>query len=113
MLVFVVGRHREDAHTIGLGAKTGADLASVLEVNVPALRLAGLVLQGEGVDALGLLNGILAIGFVGERLADGVESGRGGELVYFVALVSGVFVTFSATAAAGIHLPFLKDIVAD
>lgn len=49
---------------------------------MPALRLAGLVLQGKSVDALGLLDGVLAVCFVGEGVVDGVKGDRGRELVY-------------------------------
>jgi hypothetical protein len=51
-----------------------ADLALVLEVEVPGSLFAVLVLQVESDDGLGLLNGILAVGLVGlERLVDDVE----------------------------------------
>lgn len=49
---------------------------------MPALCLAGLVLQGEGIDALGLLDGFLAVCLIGEGVVDGVKGGRGRELVY-------------------------------
>lgn len=67
--------------TGGLLAKTLADLAGVLEVEVPAGGLAGLVLEGESEDGVGLLDGILAVGFAGvESLVHEVEGSRGGEL---------------------------------
>lgn len=60
--------------TSRLGTSAIADLASLLEVNVPALRLAGLVLQGKGKDSIALLNGGLAVSLAGERGADGIKS---------------------------------------
>lgn len=67
-------------HTSGL-ADTGANTARLLEVDVPALRLASLVLEGEGKDTVGLLDGVLALGVgAGEDAVDDVESGRGREL---------------------------------
>lgn len=49
---------------------------------MPALRLAGRVLEGEGVDAVALLDGVLALGLVRvEGVVDGVKGGRGRELV--------------------------------
>jgi len=58
------------------GGKTLADLALVLEVEVPGCFFAASVLQVEGDDGLGLVEGILAIGLVGlERLVDDVEGG--------------------------------------
>lgn len=66
--------------TSGL-ADTGANTAGLLEVDVPALRLASLVLEGEGKDTVGLLDGVLALGVgAGEDAVDDVESGRGREL---------------------------------
>jgi hypothetical protein len=47
---------------------------------VPRSLLAGGVGQGEGVDASSLLNGILALGFVGESLVDRVKGGGGREI---------------------------------
>lgn len=48
---------------------------------MPALRLASLVLEGEGKDTVGLLDGVLALGVgAGEDAVDDVESGRGREL---------------------------------
>lgn len=67
--------------TSGL-ANTSADLAGLLEVDVPALGLASLVLQGEGEDAVALLDGVLALILGGgEDGVDGVEGHRGGKLV--------------------------------
>ena len=79
--------HRCDALwsklTIGLAASWGsslANLALVLQVEVPGLLFTTLVLQVEGEDGLGLVDGILAIGITAlEGLLDGVESGGGGE----------------------------------
>lgn len=55
---------------------------------MPALSLAGSVLEGKGVDTVALLNGVLALLVAGaESLADGVEGRRGRELVYMCSLV--------------------------
>lgn len=62
--------------------QTLADLASVLEVDVPALLLAGRVLQRKGEDGVALLDGVFAVGIIGKSLADGIEGLRGRELVY-------------------------------
>lgn len=71
-------------HTIGLLADALGDLALALQVDVPALSLAGCVLKGEGVDAVPLLDGIFLIGLAGvEGLVDRLEGSRGGELVCF------------------------------
>jgi hypothetical protein len=68
--------------TSWLLAEALADSALVLEVNVPALGLAGGVLQRKGKDGVALLDGVLLVGFAaGEGLVDGVKGGRGGELV--------------------------------
>ena len=59
-----------------------ANGALVLEVDVPALGLAGGVLEGEGKDGVALLHGILAVGLAGvEGVVDLVKCRRGGELV--------------------------------
>lgn len=76
-------RRERERHTSGLVASALADDTLVLEVNVPALLLAGLVLEGEGEDGVGLLDGALALGLVAlEDGVDGVERRRGGELVW-------------------------------
>ena len=67
--------------TGGLLAEALANLALVLEVNVPALGLPSGVLKGEGKDSVALLDRILLVGGILERLVDGLEGGRGGELV--------------------------------
>ena len=56
------------------------DIAFFLEIDVPACRLAGAVLQCEGEDGVALLDGVFALGRVGcEGGLDGVEGGGGGE----------------------------------
>lgn len=63
-------------------ADTGTDTARLLEVNVPALSLASLVLEGKGKDTVGLLDGVLALGVgAAENAVDDVESGGGRELL--------------------------------
>lgn len=62
------------------GGGTLADDALVLEIEVPALLLAGGVLEVERDDGLGVLDGVFALGFVGlEGGVDHVEGGGGGE----------------------------------
>jgi hypothetical protein len=79
-------RGREGLYTISLstgGCGALADFPLVLQVNVPAPLLAGVVLQGEGVDAGALLDGVLALGVVGsESGVDGIKGGRGREGVW-------------------------------
>jgi hypothetical protein len=111
--------------TSRLLADTLADSAFVLQVDVPALGLAGGVLEGEGEDGVALLHGILAVGLAGvQGLVDLVEGRGGGELVclgvsYWT--VAGA----ERSVARELHvcieqrdsigwsgLPFLRDIVA-
>lgn len=55
------------------------NLALVLQVEVPALFFAVGILQVEGDDGLGLVDGILALASISlERLLDDVERGGGG-----------------------------------
>jgi hypothetical protein len=71
-------RKREGTLTSRLVTQTLGDNSLVLEVDVPALGLAGLVLQGEGEDGASLLDGVLALSIVtGEGVVDGLE-GLGG-----------------------------------
>lgn len=66
----------EDECDIRLCAGASSDLAGFLEVDVPAGLIAARVLEGEGVDAVALLDGILAIGITGvDGRLDGVEGG--------------------------------------
>lgn len=58
-----------------------ANGALVLEVDVPALNLAGGVLEVEGEDGVALLDGVLLVGLAGESGGDGVKRRGGGELV--------------------------------
>ena len=65
------------AQALGNGAR-------VLEVDVPAVGLAGGVLEGEGEDGVALLQGVLAVGLAGvESGVDRLEGLGGGELVCF------------------------------
>lgn len=65
-----------------LVAEALAHLALVLQVDVPALGLAGRVLQREGEDGVAQLQGLLAVRLArGQDAVDGVEGGRGRELV--------------------------------
>lgn len=47
---------------------------------MPALGLAGLVLEGEGEDGAGALDGLLGLGLVGESGLDGVKGLGGGKV---------------------------------
>ena len=68
--------------TCRLVSKSLADLALVLEVDVPAVGLAGLVLEVEGEDGLSLLDGIRPVGIAGvQGLVDEIEGSRGRESV--------------------------------
>lgn len=48
---------------------------------MPALGLAGSVLQRKGEDGVSLLDGVFLVLLAGERVVDGIESGRRGEFV--------------------------------
>jgi hypothetical protein len=64
-------------------AEALANRPLVLEIDVPALGLAGSVLQCEGKDGVSLLDGVLAVGLAaGQGVVDGIKSGRRGELVW-------------------------------
>lgn len=68
-------------HTIGFSARWSSALSNgavSLKVDVPALLLASLVLQGESEDGSCLLDGILLLSWLSvHSLADGVK-GLGG-----------------------------------
>ena len=69
--------------TSWLLAESLADGSLLLEVDVPALGLTSLVLQGESKDSVGSLEGALAGGIIGlEGLVDGIESLGGWERSY-------------------------------
>lgn len=71
------------SHTCRLVSQSRADRAALLEVDVPALRFAGLVLERKGEHGVALLDGILLVGFArSEGRVDGVESDRGRKLVW-------------------------------
>lgn len=59
-----------------------ADLAALLQVNVPCLLLRLCVLQVESEDGATLLDGIFALGIGREGGGDGVESSGRGESVW-------------------------------
>lgn len=68
--------------TSGLLAETAADLAGLLEVDVPARGLAGLVLECEGEDGTALFDGVLALAVARvQGCVDDVEGLGGRELV--------------------------------
>jgi hypothetical protein len=72
-------RGREEEITCRLISRTLSNRSLAPEIDVPALRLTGLILQGKGEDGISLLDGILALGIVsGEDTVDNVEGlGRG------------------------------------
>ena len=69
-----------DGHTISLLAlrrRALRHLSLLLQVYIPALRLAFLVLERESEDGVAFLDRILAFGFVGlEGLVDKIECFR-------------------------------------
>lgn len=76
--------HVEDGTrlTVGLVASALANLARVLEVDVPAVGLACRVLQCEGEDGIALLDRGFALALVGRQgRVDGIKGLRGRELV--------------------------------
>lgn len=88
---------------------------------MPAGLIAARVLKCEGVDAVALLDGVLAIGIAGvDGRLDGVEGGRGGELVCYKESVSNLlnWIVFEETGvadheeAALLYVPFLRDMAA-
>jgi hypothetical protein len=65
------GRRREEEITCRLISKTLSNRSLTLEIEVPALRLTGLILQSEGEDGICLLDGLLSLGIVsGEAIVD-------------------------------------------
>jgi len=67
----------ERTPTCRLFAKTFANFARVLQVNVPALSLAGRILQVESENGVALLDGIFPVRVAGvQSLVDDIE-GRG------------------------------------
>jgi hypothetical protein len=80
---------------------------------VPAVCLAGSVLEREGVDPIALLDGVLLVGFAGvERIVDGLEGNRGWELVCYQSQPLSQSCSPSHNGVLGSHVPFLRDIVA-
>ena len=66
--------------TSWLLAQSLCDGTLLLEVDVPALGLTSLVLQGESEDGVGALQGALAGGIIGlEGVVNGIESLGGWE----------------------------------
>lgn len=83
--------------TVGLLAEPLGHLALVLEINVPALSLAGGVLEGKSIDTVPLLDGVFFVGLAGiQRLVDGLEGSRGWELLCCSDQVSAKTMVFRA-----------------
>lgn len=85
---------------------------------MPAGRLAGLVLEGEGEDGLAVLDGVLAVGFAAaEGGVDGLEGLGGRECVCARVRVSfpsaSAFLDEAAEPRLLLCLPFLRDIVGE
>ena len=68
--------------TSRLGPRARGDGALLLEVDVPALGLPGLVLQGEGEYGIPLFNGVFTVGLAGlKHGVDGLKCFGGRKLV--------------------------------
>lgn len=84
-------------HTIGFSTRRSSAFAHgtvVLEINVPALLLALLVLQCESEDGAGFLDCVFLLGgLVDHALVDEVEGGRGGEFGVCEAHFGGMYST--------------------
>lgn len=95
--------------TVGLAALRRVALphaALLLEINMPAVGVAGGVLQREGEDGAALLDRVLAARVVGrQRGVDGVEGRGGGEGV------CGLVSSRGREGQLGGCGPFLRDIV--
>ena len=71
---------KRNERTSWLLAESLSDGSLLLKVDVPAIGLTSLVLQGESKDGVGSLKGTLAGGIIGlESLIDGIESLGGWE----------------------------------
>lgn len=102
------------ASLLALGSKTLANDALVLQVDVPALLLAGLVLEGESIDAVTGLDGVLALSIIAlQRLVDGIKGSRGREVGYVESVsLECVLVGMEHEPDTGLGLPFLRDMLA-
>lgn len=79
-----IAQHRpvSTSLTRGLGSRPRADGALLLKVDVPALGLPGLVLQGEGEYGIPLFNGVFTVGLAGlKHGVDGLKCFGGRKLV--------------------------------
>lgn len=84
-----------------LRSRTLANLAVVLEVEVPALFLATGVLEIESNNSLGLADGVLALSLVGlESVVDHVERNGGRE---FICFKRGSFVSYDTRQKGGVN----------
>lgn len=106
----------EEAHTVGVLGKAILNGALLLEVDVPAGRLARLVLEGECKDSLSVLDGVLAAGFVAaESGIDGLEGLGGRESVCGSARAQQISRLEPLATVDGewVGLPFLRDMVGE
>lgn len=78
---------------------------------MPARFLASLVLELEGVDALALLDGVLAVRVAGiDGGVDGVEGGRGGEAVCAAKVLRQFTSSLGGEAGAGLRRVMMADV---
>lgn len=66
---------------LALRRQTLANCSSLFQVNVPALLLALVILQGECEDVAALLDRILLLSIVLESVGNQIESGRRGPCI--------------------------------
>lgn len=79
----LVGKRQRDISLLALWRRAFANSSRLLEIEIPLLFLASLVLEVEGEDGTAGFDRVLTVG-VGrrERAGDLVEGGRGGEVVW-------------------------------
>jgi len=74
MMSWGVNTGAAELRTVRLLAQSFRNLARLLQVYVPALLLAGRVLQRKGEDGVALLERVFLVGFAGvESFVDGIE----------------------------------------
>src|SRR3569833_3416826 len=83
MMSWDVNTGAAELRTVRLLAQSFRNLARLLQVYVPALLLAGRVLQRKGEDGVALLERVFLVGFAGvESFVDGNKNHRRGEHVF-------------------------------
>lgn len=87
ILSFLYTRREHTISLTTLRSSALADFTLVLQIQIPALLLAIVVLNSKGNNSLSLLNSILTLSSVSlEDAVDDVESGGGGESVWLIAV---------------------------